>query len=70
MTSLSTAMEIGGVYLPDTLMAGKHPLLLNGAGLRKKVFIKVYAGGLYLEQKLHGPQEIIGADAPMARLMA
>ncbi|MBW2201523.1 MAG: chalcone isomerase family protein, partial [Deltaproteobacteria bacterium] len=48
MTSLSAAMEIGGVHLPDTLMAGKSPLLLNGAGLRKKVFIKVYAGGLYL----------------------
>jgi hypothetical protein len=66
LTSLSIAMEIGGVHLPDTLMAGKHPLLLNGAGLRKKVFIKVYAGGLYLEQKLNNPQKIIEADAPMA----
>ena len=66
MTSLSAAMEIGGVHLPDTLMAGKNPLLLNGAGLRKKVFIKVYAGGLYLEQKRHDPQEIVEADEPMA----
>ncbi len=57
--------EIGGITLPDTLVAGQNKLLLNGAGLRKKLFIKVYAGGLYLMQKENDPQKIIAADAAM-----
>jgi len=66
MTSLATAAQIGDVTLPDNLMAGKDELLLNGAGLRKKFFIKVYAGGLYLKQKIADPQKIIDADDSMA----
>lgn len=67
MTSSAVAMEIGGATLPDTFMADKNTLLLNGAGLRKKFrFVKVYAGGLYLTQKSQNPQKIIEADAPMA----
>lgn len=60
------AVEIGGVNLPDSLTAGKESLLLNGAGLRKKFFIKVYAGGLYLTEKNSDPNQIIQANAPMA----
>jgi hypothetical protein len=66
VTSLAVAKEIGGVKLPDSMVAGKDTLLLNGAGLRKKLFIKVYAGGLYLTQKNQEPQKIIEADEPMA----
>jgi len=60
------AVEIGGVSLPDELAAGGDQLLLNGAGLRKKFVIKVYAGGLYLPQKAGDPSKIIAADQPMA----
>ena len=66
MTSLATAAQIGKVTLPDSLMAGKDKLLLNGAGFRKKLFIKVYAGGLYLKQKNTDYQKIIDGDDPMA----
>lgn len=66
VSSLAVAKEIGGVQLPDSLMAGEDTLLLNGAGLRKKLFIKVYAGGLYLTQKNQDPQKIIEADEAMA----
>ncbi len=66
MTSLATAAQIGKVTLPDSLMAGNDTLLLNGAGFRKKLFIKVYAGGLYLMKKNNDPKKIIGADEPMA----
>ncbi len=66
ITSPGFAKDIGGVNLPDTLMAGKENLVLNGAGLRKKFFVKVYAGGLYLTQKTGDGAGIIATDAPMA----
>ena len=66
LSSFAWAKDIGGVSLPDTLAAGKNQLVLNGAGLRKKLIIKVYAGGLYLMQKSSDAQKIISADEPMA----
>lgn len=66
MISISAAGEIGGVKMPDTMMAGNDKLILNGIGLRKKAFIKVYAGGLYLQQNRHDPQKIMEIDEPMA----
>ena len=66
ITPIAVAKQIGDVSLPDSLMAGKDKLLLNGAGFRKKLFIKVYAGGLYLKQKNTDFQKIIDADEPMA----
>ncbi|MFC1828503.1 chalcone isomerase family protein [Thermodesulfobacteriota bacterium] len=66
VSSTGMAKEVGGVNLPDSLMAGKDKLILNGAGLRKKFIIKVYAGGLYLLQKNNDPKQIVDADAPMA----
>jgi hypothetical protein len=66
MTSVGYAKEIGGITMPDTLMAGSDTLLLNGAGFRSKLFIKVYVGGLYLKKKSGDANEIINADEPMA----
>lgn len=60
------AKEIGGVNLPDALPAGQTLLILNGAGLRTKMFIKVYAGGLYTVKKETDAKKIIDADEPMA----
>lgn len=60
------SLEIGGVTLPGTIEAGDETLLLNGAGLRKKFFFKIYAGGLYLPEKEDDPRKIIPADRPMA----
>lgn len=64
--ALSSAVEIGGVTLPDTLTAGNVPLVLNGAGLREKFFVKVYAGALYLQEKSADPRRVIEAEEPMA----
>ena len=46
------ARDLDGVNIPDSLtLAGeKAPVVLNGAGYRKKLFIKVYIGALYLAQ--------------------
>ncbi|MCD4797083.1 MAG: chalcone isomerase family protein [Candidatus Cloacimonetes bacterium] len=65
LTSLLWGLKIGGKVLPDKMKAGENELLLNGAGLRKKLIIKVYAGALYLMQKSSDANAIIEADEPM-----
>lgn len=51
-----TTASIAGVELPDTvhIKGLERPLLLNGAGVRKKFFIAVYVGGLYLAERQTG----------------
>lgn len=67
VTSTSAwALEIGGVDLPDTLKSGDTEILLNGAGLRRKFGMKVYAVGLYTKAKTTDGQAVIDADEPMA----
>ncbi len=66
LSTTAFAVKIGGVNLPETLKAGESTLVLNGAGLRKKLWIKVYAGGLYLSHKTNNQNEIINADEAMA----
>jgi len=57
------AANLAGVSLPDTVQVGGTTLVLNGLGLRKKYFVKVYVAGLYLERKSSDPEAIIKADA-------
>lgn len=66
MASPGAPVEIGGVDMPDTLKAGKDTLVLNGGGVRKKYFMNMYVGGLYLKEKSHDAKKIIAADEPMA----
>lgn len=42
------ATEVGGVSFADKAGLGASELHLNGAGLRSKLFLRVYAIGLYL----------------------
>lgn len=51
LTSVGYAKEVGGINMPDTLAAGTDTLILNGAGIRTKFFIKAYVTGLYLKKK-------------------
>ena len=60
--------EIGGVQLPNALKENKQ-LKLNGGGIREKLWIDLYVGGLYLQQKSSDAQQIIKADQPMAIYM-
>lgn len=60
------AKEIGGISFPETLEFSPARLILNGAGVRKKFFVKLYVGGLYLMEKSRDPQRIILVDEPMA----
>lgn len=58
------ARKIAGVEFPDQVEVGGKTLQLNGAGLRKKFIIKVYAGGLYLLEPSKDAAAIVAADAP------
>ncbi len=58
--------KVGGVTLPATQTFQNHSLQLNGAGVREKLWIDLYAAGLYLDQKNQNAQEILNADKPMA----
>ncbi len=60
------AARVAGVEIPDSLTAAGQTLVLNGAGIRKKFFLKLYVGSLYLKQKNSNAQQIIEADEPMA----
>ncbi len=66
LVSIISALEIGGKDLPDSLKIGEKVLQLNGAGIRKKMVINVYACGLYLMENQTDAQSIIDSDKPMA----
>lgn len=42
---------VGGIAVPGALKVGDKSLTLNGAGIRKKLFIEVYVGSLYVTNK-------------------
>lgn len=51
---------------PDTFSYGGKTMQLNGTGLRKKLFITLYVGSLYLTKKNHDAEKIMAEDSPMA----
>lgn len=58
------AAEVAGVKIDDQIKVAGTDLVLNGAGLRSKVFIKVYVGALYAQQKATAPAAFIDSTAP------
>lgn len=58
------AAEVAGVKVEDRIKAGNADLVLNGAGLRSKLFIKVYVGALYVTQKSGSPAVLLDANSP------
>src|SRR5260221_7970279 len=63
------AATLAGVKLDDAVTVNGQPLVLNGVGLRKKLFIKVYVGGLYLPAKQSNPATVIATDQPRRMVM-
>ena len=56
------AKEVAGVQVSETVSIGETELQLNGAGIRRKVFFKIYVGSLYLEEKGTVASEIYQRD--------
>lgn len=67
LLSLSvSAVELGGITMPDTLQVDKQMLVLNGAGIRSKFVFDLYVAGLYLGAKETDAAKIISSTEPMA----
>jgi hypothetical protein len=60
----ANAATVAGVTLEEKATVNNQTLVLNGAGLRKKLFIKVYVGGLYLAAKQNSAATVVATDAP------
>jgi hypothetical protein len=48
----SDAVEVAGVNLEPSVTVNSQQLKLNGQGIRKKWFVKVYVGSLYAAKRL------------------
>lgn len=55
------ALEVAGAKFDDKAKVGAGDTVLNGAGLRNRVFFKVYAIGLYLPQKAATTADVLAA---------
>ncbi len=63
------AVEVAGVKMEDQVKVGANELVLNGAGVRTKVFVKVYVGALYVSQKANTPAALLDAASPRRMTM-
>ncbi len=64
--SSAFSAEVAGISVADSIKTGGTTLVLNGAGMRTKFFLKLYVCGLYLSEKSDDPVAIIKADEVMA----
>lgn len=62
----ASAAVVGDVELPEQVQVNGYdqPLQLNGAGVRRKLFIAVYVGALYLPQRQVGVGTLLSAATP------
>lgn len=61
-SAMARAADLAGVTLPESVVLGGKQLVLNGIGIRKVVFVKVYVGGLYLEQRSKDGAAILSSE--------
>jgi len=58
------AAEVEGVKIDDKTRVANADVTLNGAGLRKRAFFKVYAMGLYVPQKTSNAAQLMDQAGP------
>ncbi len=61
---VAAAAVVEDVKVPDTAEVGGQTLMLNGAGLREKLWVDVYVGALYLTAKATTPDAVLAATGP------
>lgn len=64
LTSQAETVEVAGVKYDTSADVGGKKLVLNGAGIRYKVVIKVYTAGLYLTEKTDNPEALLANTGP------
>ena len=58
------AADIEGVKLDDKTRVGNADVTLNGAGVRTRLFFKVYVMGLYVPEKSKNPGQLMDQPGP------
>jgi hypothetical protein len=61
-SAAADAVEIEGVKLADTATVAGRDLVLNGAGLRKRLLFDVYVASLYLPDKVSAAAAVLKAE--------
>jgi len=64
--SATAQTKVGDAMLPNKLNFSGKEITLNGAGMREKLWIDLYAGGLYLKTKSSNASQIINSNELMA----
>lgn len=64
LASGAWAAEVSGVKLAERISAGSQTLVLNGAGLRKRLVFNVYVAALYTATPSHDANAIINSGEP------
>lgn len=65
-TAATAQIKVGGAVLPATETFYGETVTLNGAGVREKLWIDLYAAGLYLNEKTTDAKKVLNAEKPMA----
>ncbi|MGV2866677.1 chalcone isomerase family protein [Achromobacter sp. ESBL13] len=62
--ALAADIDVAGKRVPEQLSEGGHALVLNGAGVRTKIVVKVYVAALYVTTKSHDAAALINSTEP------
>jgi hypothetical protein len=60
----AASVDVNGYKFDDTAQVAGKELKLNGAGMRTKLIIKVYAAALYMPEKKNNVAEILKEEGP------
>jgi hypothetical protein len=63
---LTAQTKINGIVMPNVMKVDGKYLKLNGGGVREKMFLDLYVGALYLQEKTSDAHKIISDNKPMA----
>lgn len=58
------AGTLANVTMADEVLVADATLHLNGMGLRRKLGIKIYVAGLYIEDKTNSADDVLSAPGP------
>jgi len=58
------ARDVADVDIAENASVGGQQLILNGAGIRRKFFFKIYVGALYLKSPLTSTREVLDDPNP------
>jgi hypothetical protein len=70
-TGVALAAEVAGVRLEDkiSIAHGAPELVLNGAGVRTRLILKVYVAGLYVTEKKTAAADLLALGGPKRMLL-